>query len=105
MPSELLSYRLRIGQCELSKPAQLRNNPIPLRPKPAEQPKKHLWDGTCFWHPAYPLSPAICLQAKKNHLGRLFLLPLFLGSATLSWSTLLLQSSRRAPCRIGLGRG
>jgi len=53
---------------------------------------------------AYPLSRAICLQAKKSGHGLPFRQPSFRGSATLSWSTLLLRSSRREPWRIGLWR-
>src|SRR6266566_416891 len=104
MPSELLSYRLRIGKSELTKPAQLRSNPTPVSPKPAEQLKKQFWDGTCSWRPAYLPSRAICPQAKKSGRGRLFRQLLFLGSGTLSSSTPLLQSSRRAPWRIGFWR-
>src|SRR5437016_14427161 len=80
MPSELLSYRLRIGQSELTKPAQLRSNPTPVSPKPAEQLKKQFWDGTCSWRPAYLPSRAICPQAKNSGRGRLFRQPLFLRS-------------------------
>src|SRR5260370_15781504 len=41
---------------------------------------------------------------EKQGRGRRFLQRLFLGSATPSWSTRLLPSSRRAPWRIGLWR-
>src|SRR3984893_6258475 len=104
MPSESLSYRLRIGQSELTKPVQLRNNPTPVRPKPDEQLKKHFWDGTCSWRPAYLPSRAIFPRAKNTGRGRLFPGPLSLGSVTLSWSTPLLRSSRHVACQIVLRR-
>jgi len=64
---------------------------------------KYILRWTYFWRPAYPLSRAICLQAKKSGHGRPFRQRLFLGSATLSWSTLLLRSSRREPGELGCG--
>src|SRR5947208_15251902 len=97
MPSELLSYRLRIGQSELTKPAQLRSNPTPVSPKPAEQLKKQFWDGTCSWRPAYLPSRGICPQANNSGRGRLFRQLFFLGSATLCCSTPLLQSTTPVP--------
>src|ERR1700688_339405 len=102
MLSESLSYRVRIGQSELTKPVQLRDNPIPLRPKPDGHLEKQFWDGTCSWRLAYLPSRASCLRAKNRGRGRLFRQPLFLGSGTLSWSTHLLRLSRQVPCRIGL---
>src|SRR6266852_7838087 len=104
MPSVLLSYRLRLGQSELTKPVRCTDNPTAVPPTLDAQLKIHPRGGTYFWRPAYPLSRAICLQAKKSGHGRPFRQRLFLGSATLSWSTLLLRSSRRAPWRIGLWR-
>src|SRR5712671_3606535 len=104
MPSELLSYRPRLGQSELTKPVRYTDNPTAVPPTPDVQLQIYRWSRTCSWRPAYPLSRTICLQAKKTGHGRPFRQRLFLGSATLSWSTLLLRSSRRAPWRIGLWR-
>src|ERR1700694_5214629 len=57
------------------------------------------------WRPAYLPSRAICPQAKSSVRGRLFRQLSFLGSGTLSWSTPLLPSSRRALTNWVAARG
>src|SRR5258707_1108991 len=101
MAPESLSYLPRLGQSELIKPFRWTDNPTAVPPTPDVQLKKYPSGGTCSWRPAYLPSRVICLQAKKSGRGRRFRQRLFWGSATLSWSTPLLRSSRLDPSRIG----
>src|SRR5277367_559137 len=101
MPSESLWHRPRLGQPELTKRVRCTDNRTAVTPT---QFRLYPCGGTCSLRPVYLPSRVICLLAKSSGHGRLFRQRLFLGSATLSWSTLLLRSSRPVPCRIGLRR-
>ena len=65
MRSESLSYRLRIGQFELFKAVQLRNNPTPVPPTPDVAHKKHpRWE--VFLAPSIPATSDLPLGEKQR---------------------------------------